>query len=210
MSYTDRQLYEMTMRVSDLDGNELPDPDIVAQLIDSLRTTNGFFNLSSAKLCLSGVDNNGYDLYLSHNARIEPELHEHYSGLLLKITLAYARVYRIPWISIQAQDFIAPPSKTVRKNTWTNAVFARFAWEAPSRLGINSGCGNGIGENLYQYQIKGERYFIQDHFGVWDPKTETKISEFQLNMRSPRAVIAKLEWASNRGNKAIAKALNPL
>lgn len=164
--------------VTDLQGNLLPDPQIV---VASIEYFNGLKKANTRDWDPIGHD---FAVELTDARR-----------MLFRILMAQARKNDIDFVSIAAQDLITPNYR----NPTGPFDGKLFAWDISRFFGFSS-CGNGKGDFCGQYQITGTQYFGEDRFGVWDPKTETLIHEKPFTLRTPGTLLFDFLKAMRKGN----------
>ena len=152
----------MTDKLLDLDGNVLPNGQVVTGAIRMFAT---LMRSNTGKFDPIGVDLN------------EPI--REMKITLLKILMAHARAADQPFISLGFQDLIA--SEIKGKKVFDD----NFSWVVAKELGLDGSCGNGRGNFCDQYQISGPTWFFEEQFGIYDPKTETKWSSKAFSLNTP-------------------------
>lgn len=164
--------------VVDLKGVLLPDPTLVITAIDrfyEIKTIDGSMTQWKA------IGN----LWNDEIKKLQ--------RTLFKIVMAQARKNEIGFVSIGPQDFITP-NYSKPSGPFEGKL---FTWDMAKYIGISS-CGNGKGDHCGQYQIPCMRYFGEQHFAIWDPKSETKIHENPFSLRTSGLLITDFLKAMNK------------
>ena len=103
--------------------------------------------------------------------------------LLFKQLCAYMRERNQNYFSIFKGDFISGLDD--ERGSFDKCV----TWQTVDRFGMPGSCGNG-GDDYAQYQISQVEFFTH-YEGVWDTRTEKRISKSGLCLYTPKVLITR-------------------
>lgn len=107
-----------------------------------------------------------------------------------KIVMFKARQRGVNLVSIGENDIITDDIIYYEERDSKPFAFP-FAWDIVRFLDMKSSCGNGLGKGIYQYQITGSKHFHRGHYGIWDTKTEERVSDSYATLND-RAIFCHL------------------
>lgn len=155
-----------------IDGSDLPCARLAVAMLEAI---------TNSKTAYSKMFHTNYYPYSDQNAPGDLQIEvirERLQRIIMETIFAYARKFDVHFVSFGVTELIADCGSSKKDNV----PFSRaFAWEVLEALGMRGSCGNGITNEIYQYQYNWH-LFNPNLFGIYNPKTGKQFYEVPFNL----------------------------